>query len=54
MIHLTHLFRDPEDSLRPKASDFCFENGMEKEGEIYALLESHRMSNIAPFGREIW
>ena len=29
-------------------------DGMEKEGEIYALLESHRVPNIAPFGREIW
>ena len=26
-------------------------DGMEKEGEIYALLESHRVPNIAPFGK---
>jgi len=27
-------------------------DGMEKEGEIYVLLESNRVPNIAPFGRE--
>jgi hypothetical protein len=26
-------------------------DGMEKGGEIYALLESHRVPNIAPFGK---
>src|ERR1700733_13378063 len=26
-------------------------NGMEKEGDIYTLLESNRMPNIAPFGK---
>jgi hypothetical protein len=26
-------------------------DGMEKEGEIYALLESNRVPNIAPFGK---
>ena len=26
-------------------------DGMQKEGEIYALLESNRVPNIAPFGK---
>jgi hypothetical protein len=26
-------------------------DGMEKEGKIYALLESNRVPNIAPFGK---
>jgi hypothetical protein len=26
-------------------------DGMEKKGDIYTILESHRVPNIAPFGK---